>query len=465
MTLDSKAPLDKRGQFIPTRKSTLFSALLDDFCPPELAGQARQLSRLLATILHVQYMGDLERLHEAYHDLDPTLESGQKGAGGDETYKELSEALQSVLRGANFVECDAAELEHAARETGKIRYAVRTGVADFRAIRLFRRGSHRGQHVRRSLFGLRKTTLDLEIFDEVVLFAAVKPVTADPTLKKRRRPPKARPGSVIIKLFHDIASADVDALYPDVRVVMSNVDKLMLGLPALFGGIPLLIKLAPAALVIYGLIRFYLGEKSPDSHSTAEALIVASGLVALGGFLMQQWTKYDRRALRYQKEVSDLLYFHNVTNNVGIFDHLIGVAEEQEAKEVLLAYFVLLARGPTSEADLDRLIEDWLERHFSICVDFEVDDALGKLKRYGVLLQNGEMFSVEPLPRALAAFDRHWEGFFPREAVPAESEPANGALAQDETAYLLSNPANAERLLASISEAEAGRVMQANWPE
>jgi hypothetical protein len=252
----------------------------------------------------------------------------------------------------------------------------------------------------------------LEVYDEVVLMAAAKPRQADGSRKTRK--PAARPGSVVIKLFHDIPSADLEALYPDVRVVMTLWDKLMLGVPAVFGGIPLLIKLAPAFLVIYGLVRYYTGDANATAgDAIGEALIVAGGIVALGGFLMQQWVKYERRALQYQKEVNDLIYYHNVTNNVGLFDHLIGVAEEQECKEALLAYFFLLtASEPLDETALDTQIESWLSRHFHLDVDFEVSDALDKLQRYGLLRTEGGRHSVLPLPQALRQLDQRWDNFF-----------------------------------------------------
>ena len=62
--------------------------------------------------------------------------------------------------------------------------------------------------------------------------------------KKRSQKPKIRPGAVLLKYFRDIASADLNALFPDVKVVMGFRDRLMLGVSALVGGIPILLKLA-----------------------------------------------------------------------------------------------------------------------------------------------------------------------------------------------------------------------------
>ena len=54
------------------------------------------------------------------------------------------------------------------------------------------------------------------------------------------RATKLRPGSVLIKYFRNIASIDLNALFPNVRVVLSLRDKLLLSGPALAGGVPIL---------------------------------------------------------------------------------------------------------------------------------------------------------------------------------------------------------------------------------
>ena len=63
---------------------------------------------------------------------------------------------------------------------------------------------------------------------------------------------------------------------------------------------------------------------------------------------------------------------------------LLDEAEEQETREVLLAYFYLWRyageRGWTP-AELDDYVELDLERRLNMEVDFEIEDAMRKLKR------------------------------------------------------------------------------------
>jgi len=222
------------------------------------------------------------------------------------------------------------------------------------------------------------------------------------------------PGSVLIKYFRNIAATDLNALFPNVRVVMSMFDKLALSVPALAGAIPILLNLASTMTVLALVIGFYLGLVSAVEHDEMKAAFAAmSGLVALVGFVMRQYLRYQRQSLRYQKELTDNIYFRNVNNNAGLFDYMIGAAEEQECKEAFLAYYFLrVATTPLTQDALDGTVETWLKDTFHADVDFEVDDALAKLERLGVLTRDGERLGVLPPGEMLARLDRVWDDFF-----------------------------------------------------
>jgi hypothetical protein len=200
-------------------------------------------------------------------------------------------------------------------------------------------------------------------------------------------------------------------------------DQLMLGVPALVGGIPILLKLASTLTVLFLVAGFYLGVSSAvKDDEMAGALAAVSGLVALGGFVVTQWVRFQRQSLIHQKILSDNVYYRNVNNNAGIFDYIIGEAEEQECKEAFLAYNFLLAEGAPTEDSLDRRIEQWLKKTFDTDIDFECDDALAKLDKLALLRRDGDRLSVAPLDEALVRLDRIWDNFFPfdnaRQAAP-----------------------------------------------
>jgi hypothetical protein len=430
-TLDGGA----RDQFIPVRKSDILDALVEHgrFANDDQREKFRQICRLLAAVYHYEYFDRLEHLRHAYYYFNPELDSRTRfdQATLDRAYAELVESFTTVLRGADFVEVPLAEVERAHRDRVTVRVELRAPLEDFRDVRFFRRGHHSERFTIRHWYGLRRREVDALVYDDVVLFVAMKPGT---DAGKKRKPAALRairPDSVLIKYFRNIASSDLNALFPNVRVVMSKLDKLVLAVPALAGGIPILFNLASTVTVLFLVIGFYLGISAAVEDDQMKAAFAAmSGLVALGGFVMRQWVKYQRQSLKHQKELTDNIYFRNVNNNAGIFDYIIGAAEEQECKEAFLAYYFLqTTAAPPAQADLDRQIETWLKDKFQLDIDFEVEDALGKLDRLGLLRRDGERLSVPPPDEALARLDKVWDDYFqynresPRDNRSQPAEP------------------------------------------
>ena len=404
-----------RDHFIPARKIDVLNAVIADGAlgsEPERE-QFRQLCKLLGAIYHYQYFDQLERLRNDYFYFSPDTDGHARfdSATVERAYGDLIEALTKVLHGANFIEVQHEEIERAHREHGIVRVNIRAPLEDYREVRFFRRGHHNETVEVAKWFGFGKRSVEFGVYDDIVLLVTMK--TAD-TGKKRGRKPKVRPGAVLLKYFRDIASADLNALFPDVKVVMGFRDRLMLGVPALIGGVPILLKLASTLTVLFLVASFYLGlSNAVRDEEMAGALAAVSGLVALGGFMVTQWVRFQRQSLLHQKILSDNVYYRNVNNNAGIFDYIIGEAEEQECKEAFLAYYFLLKDGAPTEDALDRRIEAWLHKTFGADVDFECDDALAKLERLNLLKRDGDRLSVQPLGEALIRLDRIWDNFFP----------------------------------------------------
>ena len=422
-------PAHDRDQSIPVRKAELLDALIahGTFGSAVEKAKFRRLARLLALIYHYEFFDRLQHLHDTYHDLDPDHPPRPPldPAREEQDYVVLRDALFAVLRGANFVEVSHAEIARAHQERAAVRVEIRTSLDEFREVRFFRRGLSRETLTVADWYGLRKRTIDAAVYKEVVLFCGMKPAAqlGKQSERKTRRgsPPRLRPGSVLIKSFRHIASADLNALFPNVRVVMSTLDRLILTVPAIAGGVPIILNLVSTVTVLFLVAGFYLGlSGAVNDNDMKKALAAMSGLVALGGFMMRQWMKYQRQSLKYQKELADNIYYRSVNNNAGLFDTLIGAAEQQECKEAFLAcYFLLTAREPPTQDALDRKIEQWLSEHFRVEIDFEVDDALRKLDRLGLTRRDGETLTIVPVAEILPRLEAAWAEMFRREEEAA----------------------------------------------
>ncbi len=265
-------------------------------------------------------------------------------------------------------------------------------------------------------FGLRRRKVEAQVYDDVVLLVAMKSheeIISRRELRTLERR-KIVPGSVLLKYFRNIAVSDIYALFPNARVVMSRLDKLVLGVPAIAGGIPILLKLFATVTVLFLVIGFYVGANATiEDKDMKTALAALTGLIALGGFGMRQWLKYQRQSLKYQIELTDNIYFRNINNNAGIFDYVVGAAEDQECKEAVLAYYFLLtAQSAPTAAELVGRVQNWLRKRFGFDLEFAAGDALAKLERFGVLRRDGERLFASPLDEADAKLQRVWAGLF-----------------------------------------------------
>ncbi len=417
------AAAEQRDRVIPRRKSDIIDGLVAEGRLDE-TGQVRlrQFARMLGAIFHYQYFEELDRLREAYFHFDPGLDPGAVGPqkNPEAAYRNLSEEIVRLLTEANFIEIPHDEITRAFAEHALVRVKIKVPVEDYRDVRMFRRGHHSETIEIPIWFGLRQRPLEVVIYDDVVLMVAtwpdgMKPVdTSKPLARLRRARQKIRSGAVLFKYFRNVARADLEALFPNVRVVMSLFDRLSLGVPAIVGGVPILIKLASTLTVLFIVAGSWLGLSGTlGDNDTEKALAALSGLFALGAFMLRQWGNFHRQSLIHQKQLTDNIYFRNVNNNSGIFNYLIGEAEEQEWKEALLAYYGLLtAAAPLTREALDVRIEELLARAFGVSADFEIDNALARLRRLELLNETDGRFSVVPLTDALIRLDKEWAAFF-----------------------------------------------------
>jgi len=175
------------------------------------------------------------------------------------------------------------------------------------------------------------------------------------------------------KLFKDIPCSDLEILFPNIQVKMRSWDKIKLSITGgggTIGGIVATITKISAATNMIGAI------------------------IAIGGFagvLWRQVTTIFALHTQYLATLAKRLYFHNLDNNMGAIMHLIEMAEAEERKETILAYYFLHQSNAVHDLkQLDQAIEAYIQARCGLAIDFELSDALAKLKALAVLTENAE---------------------------------------------------------------------------
>jgi len=186
--------------------------------------------------------------------------------------------------------------------------------------------------------------------------------------------------------------------------------------PAAISGILVIAtKLAASLLLLVALVAYTVGLSDKDPNINRAALIsIGAGVIAFGGYVWRQLTKFKNRKILFMKALSENLYFRNLDNDAGVFHHLLDAAEESEVTEAVLAYhFLRTAPEPPTAAELDRRIQDWFATRWDTTLDYEVEDGVRKLRQLSLATEDdlGRLTAVS-LAEAKKRLDHEWDNLF-----------------------------------------------------
>ncbi|MFW5425892.1 MAG: DUF3754 domain-containing protein [Methylophagaceae bacterium] len=407
-----------KERFVPYSKADIVSICMNEgTLSSEESVLFNDVCSLISSIYHFKFYSSLELLKESYAPVTPDLDTKLLHPRTDDDKVELENSLVSelkaLLNAANFEEITQSDLERALQEESLFKIKLNVDFNDFEQVLFFRRGESIKQETLSSWLGLKKKTISFINYDRVVIYVKYK--DQQYFEQKKRKQLFFQPGSTIIKLFQNIPRADLEMLFPNTEVRMKTIDKLIIGVPAVVGGIIMLAtKLGATLLLTWTLVAFWLNmHQDPVILDQTALLGLAAGFGALGAFLWKQFSNFKNRKIQFMKTLTDSLYFKNLDNNTGVFHRLIDAAEEEECKETILAYYFLLRAGSSLDVDdLDLEIERWFQSKYQCSFDFEINDAITKLIDLGLVKQSGQQLSAIPLGDARLQLDALWDGYF-----------------------------------------------------
>ncbi|MDJ0777766.1 MAG: TMEM143 family protein [Gammaproteobacteria bacterium] len=321
------------------------------------------------------------------------------------------ELLDNLLIKANYERVSEEDLNRALRESSLFKIRLQVDFSDFSEVLLFARGQSRRQERLSIWFGLRSRTIEFINYDRVVVYLKFR----DDYEAPRRDMSHCRAGATLLKLFRNVPRADLEMLFPNTQVRMRLLDKLLIGVPAVVsGGIVLTTKLGASLVLLGSLVGYWLGLHSqPTELNQARVMVLLAGAAALVGYLWKQFNSFKNRKIRFMQALTRNLYFKNLDNNSGVLYRLADDAEEEEAKEALLAYyFLLVSQVPLTDRELDGRIENWFETRWDCSIDFEIADALLKLRALGLVEESGGKLTPVSIDEGINILDKRWDDIF-----------------------------------------------------
>jgi len=404
-------------RFIPYRKSDVVEMCVQRLDCKDSATSFMQFCDLLSNSLHVEYHKIVESLKNDYAPFDPNADTRTLANFSTEQIANcrasFAKNLAVLLNAANYEKITEHDLQEAMNEESLFKVRLAVEFDDFEQVVFYRRGQSQMTETLTSFFGLRKQTISFTNYDRVAVFITFK--DKEHFERKNASLPGSEPGSTLIKLFQNVPKADLEMLFPNSEVRMRPIDKAFIGASALVGGVIVLVtKLGASLVIMAALLAFWIGWRAESVEMTQQHFIsFAFGVGVFCGFIFKEWTKFKNRKIKFMKALADNLYFKNLDNNAGVFHTLIDAAEEEDFKEVVLAYsFLLKSESGLKAEELDIQIESWFKQEHQCELNFEISDALAKLERMQLIENNLNVYHALPLGRAKQILDHHWDNIF-----------------------------------------------------
>ncbi|RUO98316.1 TMEM143 family protein [Hyphomicrobium sp.] len=422
----------KRERFIPVTRFALLDRLTKPYLwAPGQAAEARRFFRYLDYWRQQQYFAmllDLEQTYEAFSPDSDLLMTRTFSADEKESLKHrIFEGVESLLERANYERIDPNDVEVILTRDSHYGLDLFVDMKAFERIAIYYRGASNRKYEKRSIRRfLRKDEFDVPIFQRLFLMFKMKTFeaqvdeamrekkmsreAAEKWVERRRQhlPPGINDKNIYLKLFKNIPRTDLEMVFPNTQVRFRPMDKLRLGVTAGSG-------LGMGAVGAAGKLALFL----------SNPIAAMGALAGLGGIAARQAMGFLNQRQRYMVVMAQNLYFHTMADNRGVILKIAARGAEEDVKEEMLLYSVL-AKEPATRADLpsiDLAIENYLTRTFGVKIDFEIDDALDRLIRDGIVREKPDgTFVTLPPGEAAKHIDAHWDMFLDHLPDPITGE-------------------------------------------
>jgi Protein of unknown function (DUF3754) len=433
-----------REKFIPISRLALMDRLASEEKSAASLGKhhsCKDLFRYLSVWRHQTYQQKLMRLKHYYLPFSPDRDTKRIIEYSDEQLHELKTNLTveigNLLKQANYEAIGKETLEEFLQANSAHGLELKVDLSEFDEVLIFARGREVEIIKKRVLDNLYlfKRTFEVPVYKRLFLLLKLKSVelrireimqSEDVSERKARRinkkqrqglPDDPEGNYVYLRLFKNIPQEDMEMMFPNTQIRLRLFDKVKLGVTAGGGTVA---GIAGAASKIAAAV------------ATANPIGLAAALLGVIGLLFRQVMTVFNTRTKYMMQLAQRLFFHSLANNRGVLTLLVDRAEEEDIKEEMLLYFFLLRHPmPASElrehGKLDVLIEEFLTREFDVTVDFDLEDALGRLNA-DQLLRGGPDNIIQAVPpdEACDILERKWRELLSSDDVVGDDQEFEG---------------------------------------
>ncbi|XP_042047186.1 uncharacterized protein LOC121793052 [Salvia splendens] len=203
---------------------------------------------------------------------------------------------------------------------------------------------------------LKKNTIQEPTFDRIIV-----------VYRRASSKTKAERG-IYVKHFKNIPMADMEIVLPEKKnPSLTPMDW---------------VKFLVSAVV--GLVAVIGSVEMPK----ADLWVMFAILSTVIGYCAKIYFTFQQNMATYQNLITQSMYDKQLDSGRGTLLHLCDDVIQQEVKEVIIAFFILMEQGKATLQDLDQQSEELILDEFGERCNFDVDDAVHKLEKLGIVCRD-----------------------------------------------------------------------------
>ncbi|CAH8358565.1 unnamed protein product [Eruca vesicaria subsp. sativa] len=130
---------------------------------------------------------------------------------------------------------------------------------------------------------------------------------------------------------------------------------------------------------------------SSVSLKKTDIRVIAAILSTVVAYCVKTYFTFQRNLVDYQSLITRSVYDKQLDSGRGTLLHLCDEVIQQEVKEVIISFYMLIKQDhSTSKEELDMQCETFIKEEFNESCNFDVDDAVKKLEKLGLVSRDSE---------------------------------------------------------------------------
>lgn len=385
----------KPEKFIPVDRKEIVARVLDRHFEPDRRELASEVLSYLCAIRQVESARLLDAVVETYDAFNPDDETVNDAAPvGEERRRQLDRLKAMVIdlaESANYLEIDQTKLEEILKEENDAGFSAEVDLREYDFQLLYYRGDIKDKIITRPwrTLWLRRREVEVDAYRRLFIGLKLKPFAQRvaevmkagnvPKKKAERIVRRARSHQMLegvsehtlhLKIFRRIARTELQILFPNAKIHFSPFDRLWLWVGS--GG-STLFAVITATLKFLAVVAFSL-------------FFVVFTIAGALGAIIRSISNFFNTRTRYMAKLAKSLYFHNIASNQSVLALLNDEAEEEDLKEAVITYALLLQHGHRGLEEVKYEAEKFILAEFGVKCDFDIEDGCVHLRKLGLLI-------------------------------------------------------------------------------